>query len=156
GAWLEREAIRWGAAVNIEVADTYFVFDDDQADDVLVGFVAEGDDVGPLEQGAALKALLGTTRAAARLGFQDAADMFRSIAALVDGDTTAWLVHTRRAGRSLALPREQAELGGVSFAVCYARESSFPEPLTGLARIDPVTLAHEVLHLFGATDKYGR
>jgi hypothetical protein len=156
GAWLEREAIRWGAAVNIEMADTYFVFDDHQADDVFVGFVSEGEDVGPLEQGATHKALVGTTRAAAQLGFQDVGDMFHSIAARLDGNATVWLVHTRRAGRSFALPREQAELRGVSFAVCYVRESSFPEPLIGPARIDPVTLAHELLHLFGATDKYGR
>ncbi len=44
----------------------------------------------------------------------------------------------------------------MSLAVCYPRESSFPEPLTGSPRVDPVTVVHEMLHLFGATDKYGR
>ena len=48
GAWVEREAGRWQATVNVEVADTYFVADDDEADEVVVGFGPEGDDVGPL------------------------------------------------------------------------------------------------------------
>jgi hypothetical protein len=41
-------------------------------------------------------------------------------------------------------------------AVCYPCEASFPEPLVGPARVDPVTVVHELLHLFGASDKYGR
>jgi hypothetical protein len=48
-------------------------------------------------------------------------------------------------------------LEGVALAVCYLREASFPEPLprNASARVDPVTVVHELLHLFGASDKYG-
>ncbi len=46
-------------------------------------------------------------------------------------------------------------VAGVGLAICYAREASFPEPLAGPGRVDPTTVAHELLHLFGATDKYG-
>ena len=54
------------------------------------------------------------------------------------------------------MPREDSLLPGVSLAVCYPRESSFPELLDGTARPSAVTIVHELLHLFGATDKYGR
>ncbi len=50
GAWIENEAIRHGAAVNIELADTYFVFDDAAPDDVAIAFHPEGNDVGPAEE----------------------------------------------------------------------------------------------------------
>jgi hypothetical protein len=156
GAWVETEAMRWGAAVNVEIADTYFVADDLEPDDVIVGFGPEGDDVGPLEEAAGLKAMLTATRAAVRLGFHDAADLMRTIEERVGADATVWLLHLRRAGRSLAPTRADSTLPGVRLAVCYCRESSFPEALDGPARTDPVTVVHELLHLFGATDKYGR
>lgn len=154
--WVEAQAARFGAAVNLELADTYFVFDDAAEDEIALAFAPEGDDVGPLEEGATAKALYAATRAAVALGFGDAQDLFRAVAARVGADLTVWLMHPRQAGRSFAVPVEDSALMGVSLAVCYARESSFPEPLTGPARPDPVTLVHELLHLFGATDKYGQ
>jgi hypothetical protein len=155
GAWIEQEAVRWGAAVNVGVADTYFVTQDDEPDEVTVECAEEGDDVGP-ERGAAWKAIVDTTRAAVRLGFRDAADLCRTVAGRARCDTAVWLVHPRRVGRSFAVPREDSDLPGVSLAVCYAWEASFPEPFSGPAQTDPVTVVHELLHLFGATDKYGR
>jgi hypothetical protein len=140
----------------VEVADTYFVTDDPEPDDVAVGFAQEGDSVGPFEEGATWKAVVGLTRAADRFGFRDAEDLCASLEARARCDAGVWLIHPLRAGRSLAVPRESSGLPGVSLAVCYARESSFPEPLTGPARTDPVTVVHELLHLFGATDKYNR
>jgi hypothetical protein len=155
GRWVEREAIRWGAAVNLELADTYFAVDDPEPDDVEVTFVPQGDEVGPFEARAATKALIDTSRAAARLGFRDAADWLARINPRVEADHRVWLLHPRRGGRSLAVPLDDTELAGVSLAVCYAREASFPEPLAGPPFTDPVTVVHELLHLFGATDKYG-
>jgi hypothetical protein len=155
-AWVEREAQRYRAAVNLELASAYFVADDDEADEVAIGFVAEGDDVGPFEERATTKALLRATRAAARLGFADAPALFRAVERRVAADVTVWLLHPRESGRSFAVPRHFRAPGGLSLAVCYPREASFPEPLNGPARADPVTVVHELLHLFGATDKYGR
>jgi hypothetical protein len=156
GVWIEREAMRWNAPVNIELADTYFVTDDHAPDDVEIMFQPEGETQGPIEARAVNKALVGMSRAAARLGFRDAVDLVSRINARLGADVTVWLIHPRRAGRSFAVPLENTELAGVSLAVCYAREASFPEPLTNPPRTDPVTIAHEFLHLFGATDKYGR
>lgn len=156
GRWLEREALRHRAPLNIELADTYFTFDDASPQEVAVAFQHVGDNLGPAEEGAEEKSLIQATRAAVHLGFQDAADMVASIESRIHADAVAWLVHPRQAGRSFAIPQEQSALQGVSLAVCYPREASFPEPLSGPPRVDPITVVHELLHLFGATDKYGR
>jgi hypothetical protein len=156
GEWIEREAIRWAAPLNIALASTYFVAEDDsRADDVEMMFVPEGDTVGPLEARAVTKALIDSSRVAAQLGFRDAVDWWAQIKPRLEADVLVWLLHPRCAGRSLAIPLDQTELSGVSLAVCYARESSFPEPLAGPPFTDPVTVVHELLHLFGASDKYG-
>jgi hypothetical protein len=55
------------------------------------------------------------------------------------------------------MPSEESGLDGVALAVCFPSEASFPEAVrrNDHVRVDVVTAAHEVLHLFGATDKYG-
>ncbi len=129
--------------------------DDDEADEVALGFAMQGDEVGPFEQDATTKALHRASRAAGQLGFADATSLFLAVEEQAGADALAWLLHPREASRSFAIPRDLRAPGGVSLAVCYPREASFPEPLVGPARVDPVTVVHELLHLFGATDKYG-
>jgi hypothetical protein len=155
GTWLEREAIRWNAPVNIELVDTDFVADDPWCEDVEIAFVPEGDHQAPFEARATTKALAALSRAAAQLGFADAADLIGQASRRVEADARVWLLHPRGAGRSLAVPEADTPWPGVSLAVCYAREASFPEPLSQPPFPDPVTIVHELLHLFGATDKYG-
>jgi hypothetical protein len=156
GTWIEREAGRHAAPVNIGLADTYFRDQDDEVDDVEVAFANEGDDVGPMEAHASTKSVIAATRAAASLGFADVVDLVGRIDPRVVADARVWLFHVRRAGRSLAIPAEESEVTGVGLAVCFSREASFPEPLKGPGRVDPTTVAHELLHLFGASDKYGQ
>ncbi len=155
GLWLEREATRHAARVNIGLADTYFRVQDDEVDDVEVAFAIEGDDVGPMEAHASTKAVIAASRGAATLGFADVVDLVGRINPRVEADARVWLFHIRRSGRSLAIPAEESEVTGVGMAVCFSREASFPEPLVGTGRVDPTTVAHELLHLFGASDKYG-
>jgi hypothetical protein len=155
GLWLEREATRHAAPVNLGLADVYFRVQDDEVDDVEVAFANEGDDVGPMEAHASTKAVVAASRAAATLGFADVVDLVGRIDPKVEADARVWLFHVRRSGRSLAVPAEECDVDGVGLAVCYSREASFPEPLGGPGRVDPTTVAHELLHLFGASDKYG-
>jgi hypothetical protein len=155
GAWIEREAIRWNAPVNIELADTYFVVNDDLSQDVEIGFALKGEDIQPFETDAVAKALTSASRAATQLGFDDAVALIAEINSRVQADAPVWLLHPRQAGHSLAVPLDDTPLAGVSLAVCYAREENFPEPLEGPPFTDPVTIVHELLHLFGASDKYG-
>jgi hypothetical protein len=155
GAWLQREAIRWRAPVNVNLAATYFVVDDHEPEDVEIGFFPQGDDVQPFEAHAMTKALASASRAAVRLGFSDAVDLVAQINPRLAADARVWLLHPRQAGHSLAIPPDETALEGVSLAVCYAREANFPEPLRRPPYTDPVTIVHELLHLFGASDKYG-
>ena len=155
GLWIEREASRRDVPVNVSLVDTYFQVEDDVVDRVEVEFTPEGDDVGPMEANASTKAIAGASRAAALLGFRDVADLLGRINARVQADSRVWLFHLRRAGRSLAIPASECDVSGVGLAVCFAREASFPEPLAGAGRLDTTTVAHEMLHLFGASDKYG-
>ena len=153
--WIEHEAGRYGVGVRIGLAQTYFQVRDDEEDLVEVSFADEAEDVGPMEARATAKAISAMSRAAAQLGFADAVDLIGRIGSKIDADSTAWLIHFRRSGRSITIPSAESDIDGVGIAVCYSKESSFPEPLTGAGRIDPTTVAHELLHLYGSSDKYG-
>ncbi len=155
GRWLEREAGRYQIPLNVSLAATYFVADEEEADDVEMTFAPPGEGEGPIEARAVTKALVDLTRAAAQLGFADAQKWLTQINPLIEADLHVWILYPLRKGRSLAIPLDATELEGVSLAVCYADEGSFPEPLAGSPYIDPVTLVHEMMHLFGASDKYG-
>lgn len=152
--WLEREAIRWHAAVNIELADTYFIAQDDAHENVEVALVTHGDRYAPADADEPDKLLNSTSRAAARLGFRDAVDWLANIQPRLVADVHVWLVLVRRGGCSQVVTEHDTESGSIRLAVCYARETLYPEPLRRVPIVDPVTIAHEVLHLFGATDKY--
>lgn len=152
--WIEREALRWQATVNVDLAATYFAAEDPDSPDVEVQFVPEGDHVGPFEAHADSKTIASASRAALALGFADIEAMMRAVGRRCQTDAVVWLVHLRAGGRSLAIPGRESPVPGVALAVCYAREASFPEPLDGPPFPDPATFAHEALHLFGATDKY--
>lgn len=153
--WIEQEALRWHAAVNLDLADVYFAVDDGASPEVEIGFVLEGDHQAPFEAHAVPKALASFSRAARGLGFADAADLIARVAERVAADCWIWVLHVRSAGRSLAVPEADTPWPGVTLTVCYAQEATFPEPLTKPPLADTATFAHELLHLFGATDKYG-
>ena len=156
GGWIEREAIRWDVAVNIELADTYLAAEVEMGEDVEVEFAPEWDHYAPTEANRVAKVLAGASRAAAHLGFADVADLIARVGPRVRADVRVWLLHLRRAGQSIAVAEAESGLPGVNLAVCYAREANLPEPLAGPPFADPVTFVHELLHLFGATDKYNR
>jgi hypothetical protein len=152
--WIERQAQRWGQAVNVDLAATYFAADDPADADVVVQFVPEGDHEGPFEAQADAKTIASSSRAALALGFADVAELMRAVRRRASADVVVWIVHPRAAGRSLAIPEPESPVPGVALAVCYAREASFPEALDSPPFPDPTTFVHELLHLFGATDKY--
>lgn len=155
GRWVEREAMAWSMPVNVGLAATYFEAADDHDAMVELAFVGEGDDFGPMEANASTKAMAAVSRVAAALGFADLVDLIAQINPRVAAEARIWLIHLKQMGRSHAIPAGDGMVDGVGLAICYAREASFPEPLVGPARVDPTTVAHELLHLCGASDKYG-
>ncbi len=155
GRWVEREAARWGAPVNLERVDTYFLGDDPEPETVELAESLDPYETVIDEAHADVRGISSASRAAARLGFADLADLMARVDPRADHDLTVWFVHMLRAGRSGAIAADRFRFPSGGLALCYARESNASAPLVGLPYVDPATLAHEFLHLFGATDKYG-
>lgn len=153
--WIERQAVRHGAPLNLVLPSVCFSAQDPVIEDVAIDFLPEGDAFGPHERDADWRATASASRAAAALGFVDLADLDSQLVSRLPCDGHAWVLHLRRAGRSFAIGIDHATLPGVPIAVTYAREASFSEPLDGPPFVDPVTIVHELMHLFGASDKYG-
>ena len=156
GEWIEREAIRHGAAVNIELADTYFAAIDPARDEpVALGIVSEGYSEGLMDTEAEVLLVASASRAAAILGFHDIGDLTANVASRMQVDSIVWFIHPRSTGRSFVVPEQDTGMHGTSLAICFGREDDLPGPLLGSPFADPSTFAHEALHLFGASDKYG-
>lgn len=153
--WIERQAGRLGVPLAIELADTYFAADDPEVDnEVELAEIDEPGSIGLGDPKEIARTLASASRAAAALGFADAADLVARVEPAEAADVVVWLLHPRRAGRSIAIPADLSELPGVTLAVCYPRYADFAGPLSGPPAADPATIAHEILHLFGASDKY--
>lgn len=153
--WMEEEAGRYGVEVGVGVADVYFAVDGETAEEVDILVAQSGGEVGLFEADMGIRAIALMSRAAASLGFRDAVDFVQEVAARLPGATVAWLVHLRLAGRSYAVPLDRTDLEGISLAFCHARQANFTEPLIRPPVPRAAVLAHEILHLFGAQDKYG-
>ena len=155
GRWLEREAIRWRVPMNVDLADAYFAAVEEDADLEVAVFRPDGyGEVGLPDPDAEVRLLRLLATASARLGFADPVDLLGRVGRRIAADRVVWLVHVRRAGQSIALPSDATGLPGVAVAACYAREEDVEEPLAGPPFADPITFVHELMHLFGATDKY--
>ncbi len=157
GAWIGRQAAGWNVLAHIELLDTYFQGVDAAPRGEVELDLANLDHARELmEAPAVVREMAAFSRAAASLGCGDAAELAGRTADFVEGrvDALVWLLHPRDEGRSFVIDHSEAP-PGAAVAVCYARESQFPGRLVGSPFPDPVTYAHELLHLFGATDKYG-
>jgi hypothetical protein len=156
GEWIEREAIQRGAAVNVDVAEVYFAATDPVREpEVELAIISGEHDEGIMDADAEVRLVASASRAASLLGFRDVADLARQISARLRADAVVWMIQPRSAGRSFVVSERETGMRGVSLAICYAREDDFPGKLHGPPFSDPVTFAHEALHLFGASDKYG-
>lgn len=152
--WLEREAQRYDAPVNVDLANTYFAADDTIEEDVEIEVITEGGHDALFERLAIERALASASRAAAALGQDDIVNLVARATPRIDADHLIWALHLRRAGRSMAVAADQAPIPGLTLAICYAREENLPQPLRTPPFADPITFVHEALHLFGASDKY--
>ena len=156
GEWIEREAMRLGAAVNVDVACIYFAATDPVREpDVELAIISGEHGEGISDADAEVRLVASASRAAAVLGFRDVADLAGQVASRVQTDAVVWIIHPRSAGRSFVAAERETGMRGVHLAICYAREDDLPGRLRGAPFTDPVTIAHEALHLFGASDKYG-
>ena len=155
GMWIESEAMRYEAPLNLRVVATYFEGLDPFEHTVEVGFQQNGREIGPSEGNAEVNAIASASRIARDHGFSDLVDLVQKAQTRVQADRHAWILHMRREGQSFAVVPADSPIPGLSLACCYVREASFSGVLGRFCPVDPVTIAHELLHLFGASDKYG-
>lgn len=156
GEWIEREAVRLGVAVNVEVSEVYFAATDPVREpEVALAMISGEHGEGISDGDAEVRLVASASRAAAVLGFRDVGDLAGQVASRVRADAVIWIIHPRSAGRSFVVGDRETGMRGVHLAICYAREDDLPGRLRGSPFTDPVTIAHEALHLFGASDKYG-
>ena len=153
--WMEVQAGRYGVELGVGPADVYFAVDGETPEEVEIQVAQSGGEIGLFEADMNVRAITLMSRAAASLGFRDAVDFVQEVAARLPGATVAWLLHLRQAGRSYAVPLDRTELEGIGLAFCHARQATFTEPLIRSPVPQAAVIAHEVLHLFGAQDKYG-
>lgn len=155
GAWIEREAIRWQVAMNLDLAEGYFTHVEEDLDNEVAIFRPDEWGSTCLPDPDAESRILGILgRAAGKLGFKDPVDLLGRIGRRIEADQVVWLLHIRRAGKSIALPSDVTGIPGVAVATCFAQEEDFEAPMARPAFPDPITFVHELMHLFGATDKY--
>jgi hypothetical protein len=152
--WLEEEALRLGAPLNLSLVSTYLAGRDDREEEAEIGFVTVGDRLQPGTSEVEAKGIGSTSRVARDLGFSDVVDLVECLSTTVKADHQAWVVHLRREGTSFAVPPDLTPIPGLCMAFCYVDEATFSGPLRRFSGADPVTIAHELLHLFGASDKY--
>ncbi len=162
GVWIEKEAQHYNAPVNVQLVASYFqLLDPSPPEPQPLQFAPEPGEGGlsPFEELEDIELLASTSRAIRGLGLPGIRDLPKLVQVLgsrLDNDRLAWLLLTRSAGRSFASCERDLGLPGVNLAVIYAAETDLPGPLLGPPHVDPATIAHELLHLFGASDKYGR
>jgi len=157
GVWIEREAQRWRAKVNVVLSETYISCDDEEPfTPTPMEVVSEGDHLGLFEGQAVERDMASVSRAVAALEFEGIADLALRLDRRLAGDRVVWLIFPKAAGRSHAIDAMATLLPGTAFAICYAAYADFPAPLNGPPVPSSTTLAHELMHLFGASDKYER
>lgn len=154
--WVEAEAALWSAPLNVSQLSPFVV----------------GMDASPRTPGVLLKgieehqsALFDPTESAQLLhaagaiatehGFASLLDLINTFSANVDADLVIWYLHSLSQGRSHLLAEEEGPALAPRAAICYAREDEPPDRWSGTVVPDPCTFAHELMHAFGATDKYG-
>lgn len=156
GEWIEREAQAWSVPLKVAIPMTYFATTDDEPRALLALVMAHEEYRSGLFHPEETSRVLAACSAwAQQIAYRDLAEFHEEIVRRVETDHLLWLIHSRSSGRSEWVDGSETGLGGLGVAVCYAREADAPGPLPDRPYLDPVTVVHELLHAFGASDKYG-
>jgi hypothetical protein len=151
-AWIEREAAAWEAPLSFHVASLYLaVTDNGPRGETPLELQSEEHQASLADPAESVAVLSAVARSLQEEGWPGLTEVLHAFERGIGKGRLVWLVHSRSAGRSHWI---SDSLEG-RLAICYAQEESVPGPLARAPFPDPVTFVHELLHMFGATDKYG-
>jgi hypothetical protein len=154
--WLVSEADAWGASVRFEILREVAIGTDAsprRPHALEYGLQENESTLFDAEESSEL--LRAASVVAARLGFRDFPTLAAVIAARLGADHVVWFLHNLSQGQSHYLDPAHTGVPGLRVAACYAREDEPATHWAGPVFADPATYVHELLHAFGATDKYG-
>jgi hypothetical protein len=155
-AWIEHEARRWHVTVNIALCEGYLATCENGRRGESELRVVDDPYRRSLDTFEDTRAVIAAMHAMAREQFGcDFEVAAQRLSSMSEADQVVWIVHSLSAGTSYYLGPDTEGLGGVRVAVCHVREEVESTPYLGTPFSDPVTFVHELLHAFGATDKYG-
>ncbi len=155
GRWIEAEAIRWGVPLNLELATAYLVGDDasERPTELALGSDGQVDDTSVEATRRMIRSIMQVLHP---VGFDRPSELLEVVKQRLGADAVVGLVHPRSAGRSFVYSHNLSEVRlAAGLAICYPRYADHDTTLTRKPpATDPTTIAHELLHLFDATDKY--
>jgi hypothetical protein len=155
-AWVEREAARWHAPVNVALANAYLASTDAAPRSEAILEVRELAHKELLLDPKETTAVVAAMRRGVEPEFGSSLEhVAAEFARRLDCDHVVWMVHSRSAGGSQWLNERLTGLDGMPFALCYAQEAEYNTVLESQPFANPITIVHELLHAFGATDHYG-
>jgi hypothetical protein len=152
--WISEQASGYGVGLEVFSDPLYYHASDPREHLVPIGFQTAGGRTVPVEAESAAQCVALASYWPPRLGFADIVRFFGHIERSIDADSWAVLFHPREAGRSYALPAKLSLHPCVELVVCYPQHAVLRGEVEGPLRPSPAVYAHEVLHLFGASDKY--
>jgi hypothetical protein len=152
--WLTRQASRYRTNLETRSDSLYYHTSDSREELVPIGFQTVAGRMVPVEAQSAAETLALPSYWVHRLGFADIVRFMGHVQRSVDADSWVVLFHPREAGRSFAVPAYLSLHRCVELAICYPQNAGVRRVLRGPLHPNPAVYAHELLHLFGATDKY--
>lgn len=157
--WIEGEARAWGESVAIDGTGEVFRAPSPAgmtAEPVPLTRASQEWEEWLMEADEPARDLAHASRSVSRVGKRDFIELVEEVGRKRgEASAVVWIFHPLRQGQPYALASDHSPIPGVAVAVCPALDDSQSGPLLGDIGPDPVTYAHELLHLFGATDKYG-
>ncbi len=158
--WIEAQAIARQIPVNLDLSRTVFVWDETVAADRSDAMRAWG--VEP--DGSLHEFPEGVDRTLEHLrlalkgeGLGDPVAFAARLRNRINADVVLLVLVPDRLGRSYAMvDRPPLAIRGVSYIVCYPGYAPLEDTRRGPVNLERATVAHEILHAFGAEDKYDR
>lgn len=138
-AWIKREASKYSITVDTRISENHFI--------------AKSDRLPPSARNSRDEIFEWSSNVLKSIDFEDMQHYAHTFQEEEKAENWITFFHVQVAGRSYAF--DSTAITPIEFLVCFSEYADTPERKTlHTIRPDPREYAHEILHLFGAKDKY--